>query len=381
MTTESELRPGGQPSGSSTRRVENPSRERVESHCGSCGAASVQVEQLGALARNLDLSDRRYSIERIEDPDDLEQVLDACHRVVATLRDRWPNQSLEVIANYTGGTKTMSLGLGLFALRATENPWLLQLNRVVAGGRTDLVGVRAGDQSVLQVGSAFIAEVLLGHAEELAARSHFQAAVDLLATPLPRGPLRPNEQQLLLRGQLRYRLLEARDRLDFRLARELAKQDPELEATYGPWLEKLVLIGSVLAGEGPPPGPAFTGQELVDELRDNASRQLALGHPEAALQRLRNAAEVLALARLRRGEATGTEPSRPPDLISAIELLAQRGDALGKFGWRTRDELRHLVKIECGPLTRMGLAPLAEDVWRPSIRRWNVWLDEAQELL
>ena len=171
---------GSQARGSSARRVENPARERTESQCPQCGKARVEVHRLGALARQLDLPQRRYAIERVADPDDLEQVLDTCARIHHDIRKRWPHHPPEVIANYTGGTKTMSLGLGLFAFHSATEPWDLQLNRVVAGGRTDLVGIRVGDQAVLQDASRSLADVLSNHAEILARRHHYQAAVDLL---------------------------------------------------------------------------------------------------------------------------------------------------------------------------------------------------------
>lgn len=70
----------------------------------------------------------RYAIERVESPDDLRDVLAACARIEADLDERFSATDVSVVVNYTGGTKTMSVGLGVLAQRhgwdaeVTERP-------------------------------------------------------------------------------------------------------------------------------------------------------------------------------------------------------------------------------------------------------------------
>ncbi len=103
--------------------------------CPHCGQEFVQRVRVAPLTQAAELAEGRYSVERVEDPDDLGQVLAACERIEADLRSRWPQDGAVVIANYTGGTKTMSLGLALYALRRAVRGWELQLNRGIATGR------------------------------------------------------------------------------------------------------------------------------------------------------------------------------------------------------------------------------------------------------
>jgi len=46
------------------------------------------------------------------------------------------------VANYTGGTKTMTLGLGIYALRKAPE-WEVQFN--ASGKRTNLIKIERGD--------------------------------------------------------------------------------------------------------------------------------------------------------------------------------------------------------------------------------------------
>ena len=72
--------------------------------------------------------------------DDLDQIYLDCSRATTRLQQRFPQAQL--LADYTGGTKSMSAGLIMAAL---ENPAIeLQL---VTGGRSDLIKVQDGMQA------------------------------------------------------------------------------------------------------------------------------------------------------------------------------------------------------------------------------------------
>jgi hypothetical protein len=351
----------------------------VRRRCPVCGEAFGDRTRLAPLAEMVELRESRYAIEEVADPDDLGEVLAACERIEADLERRWPRCAPEVIANYTGGTKTMSLGLALYALRRAEGSWILQLNRLLAGGRTDLVGIRAGDQPVFQDLSRALAEAAADWAGALAERHEYGAAVSVVSQALTRQRLRAEDQRRLLAAGLRYRLLSARDRGDYAAALELAAQDRELEGLYGPWLRELTRIVSALEGEGGWPDPALTGIDLVDELRDGAGRAAARGRYDEAAERLVAACRVLARLRLRRlyGHAGGGAGG----LWTDYERLQELGDSLGRYFAAHRDELRALVDPWRKRLWRCGAASSDRESWTAAARRWGAWLDGAQEIL
>jgi len=84
----------------------------------------------------------RAAVVAIDQPDDFLAAWTACEEAAAGLTD-----GVAVIANYTGGTKTMSAALAAFALL---HDWDLQ---VQGARRTDLVRVTAHDRSRLRPAS------------------------------------------------------------------------------------------------------------------------------------------------------------------------------------------------------------------------------------
>jgi hypothetical protein len=199
---------------------------------------------------------------------------------------------------------------------------------------------------------------------------------------LTRQRLRTEDQRRLLAAGLRYRLLSARDRGDFAAALELAAQDRELEALYGPWLRGLTRIVSALETEGGWPDAALTGLDLVDELRDAAGRAAVRGRYDEASDRLVAATGVLARLRLRRvyGHAAGSAAGAG-GLWVDYERLEELGDALGRYFAAHRHELRALVEPWRRRCWGFGAASIDRESWTAAARRWGAWLDEAQEIL
>ncbi len=363
----------------STAVVRGATTHEARRRCPACGEDYVERTRIAPLAELAELPPRRFAIEGVADPDDLGQVLAACERIDADVGRRWPRCRPEVIANYTGGTKTMSLGLALYALHRADGSWVLQLNRLLNGGRTDLVGIRAGDQPVFQDLSRALAAAAATWAETLAGRHDYGAAVSIVAQALTHHRLRVEDQRRLLTAGLRYRLLAARDRCDYRRALALAAQNGELEAVYGPRLRVLARTVEALEDDGPWPDPGLTGLELVDEQREAAGRAAARGRFEGAAAHLVRACRLLARLRLRRlytsrGESTG-------ELWGEYERLASLGDPLGRYFVAHRDELRRCVGPWRDRLWGCGLVPLDRESWTAGARRLGKWLDGAQEIL
>ena len=224
---------GGAPAGSSSRSIRCSTLQQARRRCPHCGRDFVDRVRVAPLAKTAQIADDRFSVERVDDPDDLDEVFAACERIEGDVGRRWPRCTPEVIANYTCGTKTMSLGLVLFALRRAGRGWKLQLNRPAPGGRTDLIAVRTGDHAVLQDASAELAEAAEGWAKVLAGGHEDAAAVLVLSRVLAGQRLATEQQARLLARSRRSRMWAARDRGDYPEALELARQDAELGKFHG----------------------------------------------------------------------------------------------------------------------------------------------------
>jgi energy-coupling factor transporter ATP-binding protein EcfA2 len=87
-----------------------------------------------------------YVVERVQAIHDLRDVTAACARIETDLDARFAGEDLDVVANYTGGTRTMSTGLGALALRrgwnaeVTERPARPWSGRITKASLTAVTG-------------------------------------------------------------------------------------------------------------------------------------------------------------------------------------------------------------------------------------------------
>ncbi len=385
----------GRPRAASAPTIRWPTTRQVRGHCPYCGRDYVTSERVRSVAGMAGLEDGRFVVEGVEDPDDLSQVLEACDRIAERIAARWPRCGVRVLANYTGGTKTMSLGLGLFALSRAGAGWVLQLNRVGAGGRSDLVRVRAGDHPVLQDPSQVLARMTVDLASALLAGHDASGGGLVLSRTLADGRLGREDQQRLLALSLRCRLQAARDRCRYREALELARMDRTLEEVFAPRLSVLVEIVSALASAEPWPDPGLTGLELVDDLRENAERCAARERYDDAIARMHRATHLLAQLRLRRLHGFGApvrasgpalresagKTAAASGLWASYLRLEALGDGLGRYFSAQRSALRALLAERRVSLFGEGSEPMDREKWSVVGSRWHAWLDGAQEIL
>ncbi len=125
-------------------------------------------------------------IHKLKAVDNINEVYQFCLNLLNKLRQEYPDA--EIIADYTGGTKTMSVGLGAAAMDIEGI-----VISIVKGERTDLIKVLDGTQSVR------LSRVNLGFlkrqksiAESFIAQYDYAAAANLL-TQLSQTPDIPEE--------------------------------------------------------------------------------------------------------------------------------------------------------------------------------------------
>ena len=102
------------------------------------------IERLPNIPTQLGLSAESFAVEEIPS-DDLDQAVSHISETIASLRARFPDAAL--VADYTGGTKTMTAALVMVAVEAQD----IAL-QVVTGPRADLLKVSDGSQAGLAVG-------------------------------------------------------------------------------------------------------------------------------------------------------------------------------------------------------------------------------------
>jgi CRISPR-associated protein (TIGR02710 family) len=204
-------------------------------------------------------------------PDDLDRTVAIMLNAVSALRQRFPNARL--VADYTGGTKSMTAALVLAAVESEAVAL-----QVVTGPRADLVKVYDGRQSGLDVSDEGI-RARRSMAPYLAAWQRFaygESANGLRRIAMPGSSSLRAELQIArdLSGAF-----DAWDRFDHRAALDqLEMYRPRIGATAAPWFTALKSLNAV------PEEPRRTPARLWD-LWLNAQRRAAQGRFDDAVAR------------------------------------------------------------------------------------------------
>lgn len=330
------------------------------------GKGGVLVEKLPNIPTQAGLSEDRTTVAEVP-ADDLDEAVAAMLKAIAELRERLPDAAF--IADYTGGTKTMTAALVIAALESQGVE--LQL---VTGTRRDLVRVRDGSQGGISVGAEGI-RLRRAMAPYVAAwgRYAYGEAADGLARLR-----RPRDRQL--RGELQIaldlsRAFDAWDRFDHAIALELVS---DYQARIGRTRGALLTFLKMLAA--PDDDPRKAPARLWD-LWLNAQRRAGQGRYDDAIARLYRLLEWTAQWLLgQKGIATSdlTPEQIPPDLdihpnrdgkrqaglVMAWELVAhQVQGAAAAFVEAERDRMRNLLLVRNASILAHGDRPVQRRDW------------------
>jgi len=227
------------------------------------------------------LADSQYAIRPVNDPDSLQE----CYAVIqGVLREAVENNpNCRYVADYTGGTKTMSVALAMAALEAD---WELSL---VKGARTDLVKVVDGTEVAGLVNSWEVrARQRMEEARRLFNDHHYAAAETLLGSILQTGAVSTGLQTTLREWIGLARGLDAWDRFDH--ARAMAILTPYQSRIVPNYIFLKQILGT---------DKRATGYEAAFDLLRNAERRARQGRYDDAVARLYRATEMFAQIRLR----------------------------------------------------------------------------------
>lgn len=314
------------------------------------------------------LQEGQYEVVHVP-ADDLDEVFCILRNVIQRLNEQFPNARL--LADYTGGTKTMTAGLVSAALESDGVE--LQL---VTGSRADLIKVRSGMEAVTQatVERVRLERAMHPYVEAWRHYAYAEAYQGLAALH------RPRDQRLAARWAMLRDLsrgLDAWDRFDHRTALEwLEPYRPRIGARWTPQLIALKRLTTEDSAQEP--------ARLFDLWR-NAGRRAAQGRYDDAVARVYRLLEWSAqwLLRTRCGIDTGNVlvPQIPrgmlltpnskgkiqAGLMSAWELLAhhQPDSPAGQFFNAERNTLLNRLQMRNQSILAHGFRPVAESDWRP----------------
>ncbi|MFN3346330.1 MAG: TIGR02710 family CRISPR-associated CARF protein [Candidatus Bipolaricaulaceae bacterium] len=340
------------------------------------------TEKGASILKRTGLAPEAYEIVTLPNPDDFE---DCFNRMVEVLREY--ERAGERLADYTGGTKTMSAALVAAALL---QGWSLSL---VSGERRDTVKVAKGTELARRVRSApFFLEHTLIQTRVLYEHHEFASAAELLQELLSAAELPPQEQRRLTRLCTFLRALAAWDRFAYSEAYDLLRTVGEA------WPEGCKVLAQIL-------GDKMLNYKVAD-LVGNALRRADQARYEDAVLRLYRAVELLAQLRLQiqyqqdpgnlNLEALDMA-ALPPDLaqrlrdrkekegrawvglVEAYEVLASLHDPIGGVFREQQDPIKDLLGQRNNLLLIHGLKPIAKEDWERSHRLACDFLEGALE--
>lgn len=345
----------------------DPCGNKTKSKCPKCGHEYYTGNPKGkAIVVQAGLKSEQYEIITVDDPDNLND----CYNVLTELSEklRKTESNSQIIANYTGGTKTMSVAIALVAIMTQE--WDLSLNK---GPRSDIIKVRSGDYPVVVNKWQIFIKQSLQSVKSILENYDYAQAEELAAALLRHHPEPALQEKLLRIG----RLCKAFDYWD---KFEHIKAIDLLEVYGGVFPDYLIMLKKILGKT------KNSGYEAVYDLINNAERRAKQKRYDDAIARLYRAAELFAQVRLEKIKGYKSnnlllsdldEKLQPeyaklarPDgklllgLREDYELLNKLGDPIGRKFKENENKIIEALKARNLSILAHGTTPLREDEYK-----------------
>jgi CRISPR-associated protein (TIGR02710 family) len=294
------------------------------------------IEKLPNIPVQVGLGDRfnpSEDVVLIQNPDDLSECYQAISAKVRALKAEMPAATF--MADYTGGTKTMSLAMGLAAL-----DYGITLYLTTGATRPNLIRIEQGESTGRATTASVTVERQLQQVlPKFLQQFNYSAAIAELQYLLNQVALSNEEQQRVRRLQALSKGLDAWDRFDHNEAWVLLKPFMKDFQGLGQFLKR-VLASRGLIDEKFTPVEGTTGHryEVVEDLLLNAERRS---------QRLYRALELLVQMRLKLVYGLKTENI---DRGLLPERVAQRYGGEGKLQLPLQRSYKLLSELDNDPL-------------------------------
>jgi hypothetical protein len=341
----------------------DPCGDKRRSKCPECGHEYYLSDPKGkAIVFQAGLEKGQYEIVTISDPDDLNGSYQKLLSLVEKIKAKYGD--CHVIANYTGGTKTMSVAIALVGIMTQQ--WDLSLN---IGPRMDLIRVRAGDVPVVIDKWRLFYQSQLDSLGRLL-DSYYYAYVARSISEMLLQPLDKSLQDKLIELRTICEAFDLWDTFQHQKALELLEH-------YGSRFALSIINLKKMLGKA-----RATGYERVSDLLNNADRRAAQECYDDAIARLYRATELFAQLRLEKEygyNSSDLKLKQLPDELQKVykwrvrdnklnlglredyELLLKLGDPVGKKYGERKGRMMDAIKRRNYSISAHGLTPLVEE--------------------
>lgn len=335
------------------------------------------AEKQPSLVAQTGLKGGQYEIV-VGDVDDL----GVCYEVLCEAIDGLLDRGYSCVADYTGGSKTMTAAVVMAAIDRGQELYL------TTGTRKDTLKVTHGEYtSAVSTQPIKLGRMLNQELARHLERYDFAAGVVLLEDSLLRPFFGREQKKQLMRFLALLRAWDAWDRFDHRLALQLLS-DLQRQKSVRVQLDFLRAVASSREAldsnfEAPMKLRKGHGYEVLEDLLLNARRRAAQRRFDDAVGRLYRSLELFVQLRLKLQYEILTGSVRKEQvsdgfaeelefrdgvakigLMKSFELLATfDGDPLGKLFSERRGALRDALSARNESLLAHGFQPVDEGVW------------------
>ncbi len=344
------------------------------------------IAEFPNLPTHLSLDDfnPEHDLALVQEPDDPAECYTLASAIIRQLLNDY--SPVEIMADYTGGTKTMSLSLGMAAMDYNINLFLTTSAR-----RPDLVGVDSGESTELVSTSLIDVQRKIEQFLPLYLKKYqFPAAASQLQSLMTCVQM-PPEDRRRIRCQLDFcKGYDAWDKFDHAGAWVLLQNlmgYPEIQPS-GLFLKRVMASRAAIDAEFVALAKmAAHGYEIVQDLVLNAERRAAQQRYDDAVSRIYRALELLVQIRLWRAHkiktsevATADMPEAfrkfyknpNPDaervklgLVLSYELLsAWPDDPLGQLYRQNDKKIQGILQIRNNSILAHGFTPITDTDYR-----------------
>jgi CRISPR-associated protein (TIGR02710 family) len=257
-------------------------------NCPECGKSfKTKPIKKESIISQVKLNKEQYEIVLLDDPDDFNH----CYRKILELSriidKRFPDADIN--ANYSGGTKTMSVTLVYVAIMTGK--WDISLNK---GPRKDLVKIRKGDAPVMIDKWEVFTEQYILMTKRALNNYDYPLAIEIISEALlhPHNSIYEKKLRKIREISMAY---DAWDKFDHEEALELLEN-------YGKdYSEYIIRLKRILNK------CKATGYEMVEDIILNAERRAAQHRYDDAIARLYRSLELFGQVRLKEIQEGGKD--------------------------------------------------------------------------
>jgi CRISPR-associated protein (TIGR02710 family) len=312
------------------------------------------IERLPNIPTQLELGDK-FRQERdlilVQEPDDLSECYREVTSYIQKIQQDLPNAQL--MADYTGGTKSMSVGL---AMASVDYQVTLYVTTTV---RTNIIKVERGELSEQASVAPVIAQRTIEQFLPIFLQQYnYPAAIAQLRRLLSSMSLPPETRRKIQTLYACCSALDAWDRFEHKEALEFL--EPQMRY---PELRKLaIFLKRVINSRGQidkdfdcSSGTEGHGYEIVQDLLNNAQRRAAQERYDDAVGRLYRALELLVQIRLKKTYGIKTGDVDIQQLPEALrnEYEQQRSPVKGVIQLASRKSYELLSKLPNDPIGKL----------------------------